>query len=98
MVDELWNNQTNRKQNLTIVTKNKQNNSKSNQRSNKNEQTFVSLYSICMQILHKKYMFSRMQTQQSTYVCILYMYVEIVAYSVQCMLYLVHVHYNSCDN
>ena len=32
-----------------------------------------------------------MQTQQSTYVCILYMYVEIfvlVTYSVQCMLYI----------
>ena len=32
----------------TIVTKNKKNNSKSNQRSNKNEQTYVSVYSISM--------------------------------------------------
>ena len=75
MVDELWNNQTNRKQNLTIVTKNKQNNSKSNQRSNKNSSAniYIIVFNLYVkftlqkvyQLLHKKYMFSKYTVHES---------------------------------
>ena len=51
----------------------------------------VSNYLFVFLFIDLKLLCSRMQTQQSTYVCIVYMYVEIfvlVTYSVQCMLYI----------